>query len=236
MRASGTFRHPDSETDWQGRSGIYRPERIYSWLYILAAASMLVATGGYLFYLWQIEGESRLAMIGALVLFPTLLFAVILTAVRLHRTLRPLAALNRSIERVRSGETDVHINAGSRGEMGELEAGISAIVARLAGGQEELRKRVEQAVRDAQESMEVVEIRNAELLVDVLDVRLRDIGEPQHVEAAEPGVCERLHAASNVARRPRYSRPRNTGEPRGGRSARRSIRCLGWRRRSRRCN
>ena len=124
---------------------------------------MLVATGGYLFYLWQFEGQSRLAMIGALLLFPTLLFAVILTAVRLHRTLRPLAALNRSIKRVRSGETDVHINAGSRGEMGELEAGISAIVARLAGGRVELQERVEQAVRDAQESMEVIEIRNAEL-------------------------------------------------------------------------
>ena len=124
---------------------------------------MLLATGGYLFYLWHSKGQSGLAITGALVLFPTLLFAVILTAIRLRRTLRPLNALNRNIQRVLSGETHIHINAESRGELGELEAGISALVDRLASGQEELQERVEQAVRDAQESMEVVEIRNAEL-------------------------------------------------------------------------
>ena len=124
---------------------------------------MLLASGGYLFYLWQIEGQPKLAMVGALVLFPVLLFATILTAIRLHRTLYPLVALNRGIQRVRAGEAEVHINAGSHGELGELEAGINAIVARLANDQKELYERVEQAARDAQESMEVVEIRNAEL-------------------------------------------------------------------------
>ena len=124
---------------------------------------MLLASGGYLFYLWQIEGQPGLAMIGALVLFPTLLLATILTGIRLQQTLQPLVALNHDIQRVRSGEADVHINARSHGELGELEAGVSAIVDQLTNGQEEFQERVEQAIRDAQESMEVVEIRNAEL-------------------------------------------------------------------------
>ena len=142
---------------------ILRSDNIFSSIYLLALVPLLAGTGGYLIYLWRVEEQSRLAATGALVLVPTLLLSVFLILAQLYRNLRPVIAIGETVKRVRSGELSARLTAGSDGELGKLADDLNAILERLEIGQKQLHERIELAVKDAQESMEVVEIRNAEL-------------------------------------------------------------------------
>jgi len=131
--------------------------------FFIALAPMLAAFGGYSLYLWLVENQPRLAFVGLLVLLPALIAALALALQRLRELQKPIALINRAIRRVREGELGVRVTTASEGEMGELEAGFNAMAEQLANEQDLLQERIDQAVSDAQESMEVVEIRNAEL-------------------------------------------------------------------------
>ncbi|MCW9078996.1 MAG: ATP-binding protein, partial [Gammaproteobacteria bacterium] len=129
----------------------------------ITLAPLLTAFGGYSLYLWLVENQPKLALVGLLVLLPALIAGIALALQRLRELQKPIAVVNRAIQRVREGERGVRVTTASEGEMGQLEAGFNAMAEQLANEQDLLQERIDQAVSDAQESMEVVEIRNAEL-------------------------------------------------------------------------
>ena len=114
-------------------------------------------------YLWIGENQPKLAMLFLLSVFIGLAATLVVAADRLRYLLRPIGVVNRAIQRVRSGQLDTRVENVSSGEMGELEAGFNAMAQELVSSQEELQEKIDQATREAQESMEVIEIRNAEL-------------------------------------------------------------------------
>jgi len=141
----------------------YRSDRIYYRTYFVTLAPVLMALGGFGLYLWLGARQPSLALLGLLVLIPALAITLLVAADRLHYMLRPIATVNRAIQRVRAGELDIRVAQASGGEMGKLETGFNAMARQLAANQDQLQDRIDQAVHEAQESMEVIEIRNAEL-------------------------------------------------------------------------
>ena len=135
----------------------------YHRAFFITLAPLLAASGGYSLYLWLVENQPRLALVGLLVLLPALIAGIALALQRLRELQKPIAVVNHAIQRVREGELGVRVTTASEGEMGQLEVGFNAMAEQLANEQDQLQERIDQAVSDAQESMEVVEIRNAEL-------------------------------------------------------------------------
>lgn len=142
---------------------IFRSDSIYYRTYFITLAPSLAALGGFGVYVWLGAEQPNLAIAGLLVVLGGLAVSLIVAADRLRYMLRPIAVVIRAMRRVRAGELNAQIPNSSRGEMGELEAGFNALAQEIAAGQELLQERIEQATREAQESMEVIEIRNAEL-------------------------------------------------------------------------
>jgi len=141
----------------------YPSDRIYYRTYFVTLTPLLLGFCGFGVYIWFGENQPGLAMAGLLVLIPALAATLLIAADRLRQALRPVNTINRAIQRVRAGEMEVRVESVSAGELGQLEAGFNAMAQELAGNQDHLQERIDQALHDAQESMEVVEIRNAEL-------------------------------------------------------------------------
>ncbi len=141
----------------------YRSDSVYYRAYFVTLAPLLIALGGFGLYLWVERDQPGLALLGLLFILPALAITLLVAADRLHQLTRPIANINRAIERVRDGELETRVRNVSAGEIGQLEVGFNAMARQLAVDQDELQESIDQAVREAQESMEVVEIRNAEL-------------------------------------------------------------------------
>ncbi len=141
----------------------YRSDRVYYQTYFITLAPMLAVLAGLGIYLWFWQQERAFVLVALLCLFVGMVLTLLVAANRLRYMLRPVAIVNRAIERVRGGELGVVVTQVSSGEMGELEAGFNAMAQALASSQEELQEKIDQATSEVQESMEVIEIRNAEL-------------------------------------------------------------------------
>ena len=140
-----------------------RLDKIYYRAYLITLVPVMAAFAGFGIYLWLGENRPRIALAGLAILLPALIVTLILAARQLRSLSRPIDTINRAIRRVRGGELSVRVETSSEGELGQLEEGFNAMAEELADDQNLLQERIDQAVRDAQESMEVVEIRNAEL-------------------------------------------------------------------------
>ena len=152
----------------RGRSQVkfpkfYRSDVFYYRTYLVTLAPVLAGLGAFGLYLWLGAGQPWLALVGLVILISGLTLTLIVAADRLRYMLRPISIVNHAMQRVRDGELDVQVAQRSPGEMGELETGFNRMARELSAAQEGLQDRVFQATREAQESMEVVEIRNAEL-------------------------------------------------------------------------
>ena len=141
----------------------YRSDLVYYRTFFVTLAPLLLASGGFLLYLWMGTGRPLLAIQGTLVLLLGIALTVLIAADRLRHMLRPITLVNRAMQRFQAGYRDVRVRRTSSGEMGELEAGFNAMAEVVADSQDRLQEQIDQATREAQESMEVVEIRNAEL-------------------------------------------------------------------------
>lgn len=82
---------------------------------------------------------------------------------RLRQLTHPIGAVSRALARLLSGESGVRVDERSGGDIGRLEMNLNALSKRMDNRGDELQDQIEQATREVQESMEVVEIRNAEL-------------------------------------------------------------------------
>ena len=131
--------------------------------YLYTLVPTLVAIAGLGLYLWLGAGQVEIALIGSLILLLGLALTLLGAAGWLHRLSRPLNVISRAMQSVRDGELSVRVREISGGEMGVLESGFNAMAKDLEAGQESFQERIDLATREARESMEVVEIRNAEL-------------------------------------------------------------------------
>jgi two-component system sensor histidine kinase BarA len=124
--------------------------------FVIALLPIVVANTGFALYLWLDTGEPGLALAG-------FALTVLLAVDHLRNMLRPIRLVNRAMHQVRAGELGTRVDTRSKGEMGELEVGFNDMAEELQAAQGQLQERIDQATREVQESMEVIEIRNAEL-------------------------------------------------------------------------
>ena len=114
-----------------------------------------------------IDGQAEVSIVGwiGIVLLPLLGIgaAAYLASGYLRKLMRPLAVLARAMRRLQTGDTGVQVQEVSTGEMGELERGFNAMSTRMARINERLNAEVAQSTAELQETLEALEIRNAEL-------------------------------------------------------------------------
>jgi two-component system sensor histidine kinase BarA len=132
-------------------------------LYLLASTPLLLGAAGLALYLWLAEGRPALALTWIALTLLSLGLATLVAAYLLRRVLQRVRALNAAMRQVSAGARGVRVNQGPAGGIGGLEAGFNAMARELVSAHDDLQHRVEQARREAQESMEELEIRNAEL-------------------------------------------------------------------------
>jgi two-component system sensor histidine kinase BarA len=91
------------------------------------------------------------------------LLNVALAVLITRQIVRPINQLREAVNRVRGGEEGVRVRERSRGELGELETGFNAMSQRIAKSAETMRRDVERATADLQETMDELEARNVQL-------------------------------------------------------------------------
>ena len=92
-----------------------------------------------------------------------LLSIAMLSVFLAQRIARPLEQLTRAARALRSGRLDTRVPINEHGEVGELQKAFNEMAQEIAIASETLHARVEQATRELQESMEILEIKNVEL-------------------------------------------------------------------------
>ncbi len=140
-----------------------RSDSIYYRAFFAVLAPLLVVLTLFGAYLWVGENQPKLAMLCLLSVIVGLAATLLVGADRLRYLLRPIGVVNRGIQRIRNGQLNARVDPVSSGEMGELESAFNAMAEELEYSQEELQDKIDRATQEAQDSMEVVEIRNAEL-------------------------------------------------------------------------
>jgi len=85
-------------------------------------------------------------------------------AVRTSRRISdPLLRLNSAVQRLAHGQLSTRVPETSDGELGTLERGINAMAQALEAARAEMQSRIDQATQELRETLEAVEIQNAEL-------------------------------------------------------------------------
>jgi two-component system sensor histidine kinase BarA len=139
------------------------PERTSLRQFAIALVPLVFAIAGIAVYSWWVTGSARLSLITFVTGLIGITLSVLLAVDRLRHFLRPIRLVNRAMQQIRAGNLGTRVHNRSDGEMGELEIGFNDMAAELSAAQDNLHDRIEQATRELQESMEVIEIRNAEV-------------------------------------------------------------------------
>lgn len=145
------------------RPKLQRSDLVYYRAYLLTLVPILAVALAFSSYLWLINGQPWMALAWLSGFVVAIAIAFLLASDRLRAFLYPMTLVNRAMRRVQKGERKVRVHCQSEGEMGELERGFNAMAQELSSAQARQQEKIDQATREAQESMEVVEIRNAEL-------------------------------------------------------------------------
>jgi len=94
----------------------------------------------------------------------SILFISMMLAVRLSKKIsRPVQNLTNAVKKISSGYYETRINEQAPGDLGTLESGINIMAKKLQSSHEDLEAKIDESTRELQETMEELEIRNAEL-------------------------------------------------------------------------
>lgn len=100
----------------------------------------------------------------------------VLFGIRLGRDVsEPLISIISAVSLIRDGKLKTRVKTGASGELQILEGGINQMAQVLETSHEEMQKNIEQATMDLRETLETIEIKNAEL----------DIARKQALEASK---------------------------------------------------
>ena len=75
----------------------------------------------------------------------------------------PVLALTETVQRIGEGKLEARVAIDTGGELGELGRGINAMADALGRSRDEMQAEIDQATGDLRETLEAVEVRNAEL-------------------------------------------------------------------------
>ena len=90
-----------------------------------------------------------------------------LFAVRISRNISdPVQDIRSALNDIRSGKLDTRIHVSSRGELQDLAAGVNAMAAAIQRANIEHQHSLEQSSRESQETIDELEIRNHELMIE----------------------------------------------------------------------
>lgn len=92
-----------------------------------------------------------------------LLLIALLSVFLSQRIAHPLEELTMAARELRGGRLDVRVPLDESGEVGELQKAFNEMAQEISAASETLHAQVEQATRELQESMEILEIKNVEL-------------------------------------------------------------------------
>lgn len=109
---------------------------------------------------WPVGGRLALSV---LLLLSGLSLSLLLAGKKLRELMRPLAVLARAMQKLGAGERHIRVHEVSDGEMGSLERGFNAMSARILTMNDRMQAEIAQATQEQEETLEALEIRNAEL-------------------------------------------------------------------------
>ena len=142
---------------------LHRTDLVSLRAYSLALLPLILLAGGFLLYLWLGAGTPAVAFIGLLVFLCGVALTLGLLIYRQRSSLRPVSRLNDAYDRITSGDLEARVAEHASGEFGALEQGFNKVAQMLSDSQNKRQEEIDQAMREVQESMEVIEIRTAEL-------------------------------------------------------------------------
>ena len=93
-----------------------------------------------------------------------ILIASMIVALRLSRKIsKPVQTLTNTVKKISSGDYKIRINDQSPGDLGVLESCVNIMTEELQSSHSYLNAQIDESTRELQETMEELEIRNAEL-------------------------------------------------------------------------
>jgi len=112
----------------------------------------------------QLIGKQQEIVANTVVLALTGLLAIALLSVFLsQRIAHPLEELTQAAKELRKGRLDIRVPLDESGEVGELQKAFNEMAQEISAASETLHAQIDQATRELQESMEILEIKNVEL-------------------------------------------------------------------------
>ncbi len=110
-----------------------------------------------------VRRQRRIFLTSLVLGFAGLLFSTLL-AWRVSRQLsRPLKELGLAFQRLGEGDTEVRLSQSTAAELAQLQAGFNAMARQIGHSQEQLQHLVEESTAELRETLEELEVKNAEL-------------------------------------------------------------------------
>jgi len=117
----------------------------------------------YLTAQYSTEQKIKSLYQGGLITLAILILSALL-AIRISRQIsRPIQAFTRAVKKIAAGEYDSHINQDAPGELAILESCINSMADELLVAQTGMESRINEFTQELQQTLEELEIRNAEL-------------------------------------------------------------------------
>ncbi|HEY0721585.1 MAG TPA: ATP-binding protein [Gammaproteobacteria bacterium] len=112
----------------------------------------------------SMQSQRSTIIFRALLMSSMLLFITGLIAVRIGTQISlPIVAMTREVGKVAEGNLDLHVSAGSFGEIGQLEQGIDSMVGALRVARDEMRSNIDSATARLRQALGELEKRNRDL-------------------------------------------------------------------------
>ncbi|MCB1774255.1 MAG: response regulator [Gammaproteobacteria bacterium] len=131
--------------------------------FVVVLLPVFIAIVGFAVYLWLDSGDVGLALGGLFSGLAGIALAALIGIRRLRSALKPIQQVNQAMQRVRAGDLHTRVTARSNDQLGDLETGFNDMARELEAARGQLQDRIDQTMHEVEESMEVIEIRNAEL-------------------------------------------------------------------------
>jgi two-component system sensor histidine kinase BarA len=117
----------------------------------------------YLTAQYSTEQKIKSLYQGGLITIAILILSALL-AIRISRQIsRPIQAFTQAVKRIAAGEYDSHIKQDAPGELAILESCINSMADELRVAQTDMESRINEFTQELQQTLEELEIRNAEL-------------------------------------------------------------------------
>lgn len=133
--------------------------RYYAITLVPLVASLMIALGVVSWF--EVKGFGMLLL--ALLILSGAAGTIWLSAKVLRHMMRPPLLLARAMRRLTNGQDQVRVKEISSSEMGELERGFNVMSTHISQINEELQREVNRATAELNETLEELQIRNAEL-------------------------------------------------------------------------